>query len=34
MNWLRFFRRGEADVEQREELDFYLEITTNEYIER
>src|SRR5258708_1976863 len=34
MNWLRFFRRDEADAEQRQELDFYLEITTKEYIER
>jgi predicted permease len=34
MNWRRFFRRGEADREQREELDFYLDITAAEYIER
>ena len=34
MNWRRFFRRDEADAEQREELDFYLDITTEEYIER
>ncbi len=34
MNWQRFFHRDEADAEQREELDFYLEITTKEYIER
>ena len=34
MNWRRFFHRDEADAEQREELDFYLEITTKEYIER
>jgi predicted permease len=34
MNWRRFFRRGGADAEQREELDFYLDITTQEYIER
>ncbi len=34
MNWRRFFRREEADAEQREELDFYLDITTEEYIER
>src|SRR5258708_1631327 len=34
MNWLRFFRRDEADAEQRQELDFYLEITTKDYIER
>jgi predicted permease len=34
MNWRRFFGRDEADAEQREELDFYLDITTQEYIER
>ncbi len=34
MSWRRFFRRGEADTEQREELDFYLNVTTEEYIER
>ena len=34
MNWRRFFERGKADAEQREELDFYLEVTTEEYIER
>ena len=34
MNWRRFFRRDEADAEQREELDFYLDVTTEEYIER
>jgi len=28
MNWWRFFRREEADAEQREELDFYLDVTT------
>src|SRR5580692_11759460 len=33
MNWRRFFRREEADAEQREELDFYLDVTTQEYIE-
>ena len=33
MNWRRFFRREEADDEQREELDFYLDVTTKEYIE-
>src|SRR3954454_4533303 len=31
MNWRRFFR-DEADAEQREELDFYLDVTTEEYI--
>ena len=34
MNWRRFFRRGETDAEQRQELDFYIELTTDEYIER
>ena len=34
MNWRRFFHREEADTEQREELDFYLDVTTEEYIER
>src|SRR5215471_17155932 len=34
MNWRRFFQRQRADAEQREELDFYLEVTAEEYIER
>ncbi len=34
MSLLRFFRRSRADAEQREELEFYLEVTTREYIER
>jgi predicted permease len=34
MNWRRFFRREEADAEQREELDSYLDLTAQEYIER
>ncbi len=34
MNWWRFFRRDEADAEQREELDFYVDVTAEEYIER
>ncbi len=34
MNWRRFFRRDEADAEQREQLDFYVDVTTQEYIER
>ncbi len=34
MNWRRFFRRDEADAEQRDELDFYVDVTTQEYIER
>src|SRR5262249_27989356 len=33
MNWRRFFHRDEADAEQREELEFYLDVTTEEYIE-
>jgi putative ABC transport system permease protein len=34
MNWRRFLHRRDADAEQREELDFYLDVTTDEYIER
>ena len=34
MNWRRFIRRDEADAEQHEELDFYLDVTTEEYIDR
>ena len=34
MNWKRFFRREQADAEQRQELDSYLKITTDEYIAR
>jgi predicted permease len=34
MNWRRFIHRQEADAEQREELDFYLEVTTEEYVSR
>ncbi len=34
MNWRRFLRRQEAHAEQREELDFYLDTTAQEYIER
>ena len=34
MNWHRFLRRDEADTEQREELDSYVDLTTEEYIER
>jgi predicted permease len=33
MNWRQFFRRDDADAEQQEELDFYLDVTTEEYIE-
>ena len=34
MNWRRFFNRDETDAEQRAELDFYLDKTTEEYIQR
>jgi predicted permease len=34
MNWRRFIRRDVADDEQREELDSYLDITAQEYVER
>src|SRR5437867_3802343 len=34
MNWRRFLRRDEADAEQREELESYLALTEEEYIER
>lgn len=34
MNWRRFFRREEADAELRQELESYLEITTEEYVAR
>ena len=34
MNWRRFFQRQKADAEQREELDFYLQATTEEYVAR
>ncbi|MBZ5600798.1 MAG: ABC transporter permease [Acidobacteriia bacterium] len=34
MNWRRFFRRDPSDAEQREELDFYLDVTAEEYIAR
>lgn len=34
MNWRRFFHRGATDAEQRRELDFYVQLTTDEYIER
>lgn len=34
MNWQRFFRREQADAEVREELESYLEITTDDYIAR
>jgi putative ABC transport system permease protein len=34
MNWRRFFKREEADADLRQELESYLEITTNEYVAR
>jgi predicted permease len=34
MNWMRFFQRDKADAEQRDELDFYLRVTTEEHIQR
>lgn len=34
MTWRRFFHRDRADAEQREELDFYLDRTSEEYVER
>jgi predicted permease len=34
MNWRRFLRRQQADAEQREELEFYLQATTEEYVQR
>lgn len=33
MKW-RYFRRDQADAEQHEELDFYLDVTAEEYMER
>lgn len=34
MNWRRFFRREAADAEQQEELEFYVEVTAEEYVAR
>jgi predicted permease len=34
MNWRRFFFREQADAEQREELELYLDLTADEYRER
>jgi predicted permease len=34
VNWERFFRREITDAEQQEELDFYLDVTTQEYVAR
>src|SRR5215471_19287587 len=32
MNWRRFIKRTQADTELRQELESYIEITTEEYI--
>ncbi len=32
MNWRRFFRRDKSEAEQVEELEFYLDVTTDEYV--
>jgi predicted permease len=32
VNWRRFFRRTQADAEQRQELEFYIEVTAEEYV--
>jgi predicted permease len=34
MNWRRFLRREAADAEQQEELEFYVDVTAEEYVER
>jgi predicted permease len=34
MNWKRFLRRDAADAEQQEELEFYVEVTAEEYVAR
>src|SRR5688572_2756521 len=34
MNWKRFFRRDFADAEQQQELEFYLDLTAEEDVER
>lgn len=34
MNWARFLHRRDADSDQREELEFYLDVTAQEYVER
>jgi putative ABC transport system permease protein len=34
VNWRRFFHRDKEDAEQRQELDFYLDATTEDYIAR
>jgi hypothetical protein len=32
MSWRRFLNRGQADAEQQQELESYIEITADEYI--
>jgi hypothetical protein len=34
MNWRRFLRREAADADQQGELEFYVDVTAEEYIER
>src|SRR5581483_4264811 len=34
MNWKRFLRRDAGDIEQREELEFYVDLTAEEYAAR
>src|SRR5437899_2126062 len=34
LHWRLFFRRDVADAEQQQELQFYLDITAEEYVER
>ncbi len=34
MNWRRYLRRDAADLEQRQELEFYVHLTAEEYIAR
>jgi predicted permease len=34
MNWKRFLRRDAADAEQQEELEFYVDVTAEQYVER
>jgi putative ABC transport system permease protein len=34
MNWKRFLRREAADAEQQEELEFYVDVTAEEYVAR
>jgi hypothetical protein len=34
MNWRRFFRREQTDSELRDELEFYADLTAEEYVAR